>query len=61
MTAAEDARLHYWQHVIALRTHPGAHESDGRPLLMHTDVLAFRKPTPAQNARANQSRAAVSA
>jgi hypothetical protein len=60
VTAAEDTGLHYWQHVIALRTQPGAHEPDGRPLLSHTDVLAFRKPTPAQNAQANQSRAAVS-
>lgn len=59
--AAEDTGLHYWQHVIALRTRPGAHESDGRPLLLHTDVLAFRRPTPARNAQANQSRAAVSA
>ena len=61
VTAAEGTGLHYWQHVIALRTHPGAHESDGRPLLLHTDVLAFRKPTPARNAQANQSCAAVSA
>lgn len=61
VSAAEDTGLHYWQHVIALRTRPGARESDGRPVLVHTDVLAFRKPTPARNAQAKQSRAAVSA
>lgn len=38
IAAAEQAGLQYWQHVIAL--HTAAAE------LLHTDVLAFRKPHP---------------
>lgn len=39
VTAAEQAGLQYWQHVLALRTSRTAPEA-----LLHTDVLAFRKP-----------------
>jgi tRNA G10 N-methylase Trm11 len=55
VAAAEDAGLHYWQHVIALRTPPTTKPSD-RPVLLHTDVLAFRKPVPARvNNRIHQA------
>lgn len=45
VAAAEEAGLHYWQHVIALRIPPEAKPSD-KPVLLHTDVLVFRKPVP---------------
>ena len=44
--AAEQAGLQYWQHVIALQTNPAAPDA-----LMHTDVLAFRKAAPDDNAK----------
>ena len=37
VAAAEQAGLEYWQHVIALQANQGSE-------LLHTDVLAFRKP-----------------
>lgn len=48
VAAAEEAGLHYWQHVIALRTPPTTKRSDRPAVLLHTDVLAFRKPAPAR-------------
>ena len=58
VAAAEEAGLHYWQHVIALRIPPAAKPSD-KPMLLHTDVLAFRKPVPAR--ASNLARQAASA
>jgi hypothetical protein len=40
VTDCEEAGLEYWQHVIATRSDPQA-----RDALLHTDVLAFRKPS----------------
>lgn len=44
VATVEQSELEYWQHVIALRTtrRPAA-------LLLHTDVLAFRKPSLARS------------
>jgi SAM-dependent methyltransferase len=39
VASAEQAGLEYWQHVIAFRSGPADPET-----LLHTDVLAFRKP-----------------
>jgi SAM-dependent methyltransferase len=39
VAAAEQAGLEYWQHVVAFRSSPAQSEA-----LLHTDVLAFRKP-----------------
>jgi SAM-dependent methyltransferase len=39
VASAEQAGLEYWQHVIAFRSNPADPET-----LLHTDVLAFRKP-----------------
>lgn len=55
---AEEAGLHFWQHVIALRIPPAAKPSD-KPLLLHTDVLVFRKPVPVR--ASNRMRQAVCA
>jgi hypothetical protein len=39
VASVEQAGLEYWQHVIAFRSSP----TDPQALL-HTDVVAFRKP-----------------
>jgi SAM-dependent methyltransferase len=41
VAACEQTGLHYWQHVVATRSTPAAADA-----LLHTDVLAFRKPQP---------------
>ena len=43
VAAAEQARLLYWQHVIALHATAASQETS-EALLLHTDVLSFRKP-----------------
>lgn len=55
VAAAEQAGLQYWQHVIALHT--------AAAKLLHSDVLAFRKPHPNRAAarRAEHGRTSVAA
>lgn len=52
VAACERAGLEYWQHVIATRTNPATPEA-----LLHTDVLAFRKPDAAVTARRAEAKA----
>ena len=52
VAACEHAGLEYWQHVIATRSNP---QTQGG--LLHTDVLAFRKPRSDPAARSSHSMA----